>query len=309
MPRRGCSHARRQPVWGGVLSRCDDCGLVATAQVPDFEYSDDYFLGGEHGYDFDSPISRALDAARFEQELDTLATRGPVGSILDVGCAVGTFLAHAQRRGWVVAGVEIAEFARNEASRRLGIDVREDLHALPAGRRYDVVTLHHVLEHIADPTGFLARDVAPRVGRLLLIEVPNFASLAAQADGPAWQDLRPEQHIHHFEPRTLRAVVEAAGFEVLSVYTRMDALFSLYAGREMLRTLAALVRSRRFGPADLAPPPRRDAEPIDWSPPRGAKAAAFRAVHLAFLPLIRWIERTNRGTRLVLEAQLAPARL
>lgn len=306
MPGRDCAHSRRQPVWGGVLSRCDDCGLVATAQVPHFEYSADYFLGGEHGYDFDSPVSRALDAARFEQELDRLAARGLAGSVLDVGCAVGAFLAHARQRGWEIAGVEVADFARNEASRRLGIDVKRDLGALPPGQRYDVVTLHHVLEHLANPAEFLARDVAPRVDRLLLIEVPNFASLGAQADGPAWEDLRPEQHVHHFEPGTLRAVVEAAGFEVVAVYTRMDALFSLYAGRQMLWTLRALGRSRRFGPADL-PPPRHGVAPPDWAPPQGLRAAGLRAVHLAFIPLIRWIEQTNRGSRLVLEAQPAPA--
>jgi len=306
MQGRGCAHARRQPVWGGVLSRCRDCGLVATARVPDFEYAEDYFVGGERGYDFDAPISRAIDAARFEQELDRLTKLGLAGSVLDVGCAVGAFLAHARQRGWEIEGVEVADFARNEASRQLGIDVKSDLRALAPGRRYDVVTLHHVLEHLANPAEFLARDLAPRVGRLLLIEVPNFASLGAQVDGPAWEDLRPEQHLHHFEPETLRAVVEEAGFEVVSVYTRMDALFSLYAGRRMLRSLRGLAGSRRFGPADLPPPSHIHAP--NWSPPLGLRAAALRASHLAFLPLIRWLERTKRGERLVVEARPVPAR-
>ena len=303
---RACSHPRRQPVWGGVLSRCEQCGLVATPQVGDFEYAEDYFVGGECGYDFDSPASRAIDAARFECELAMLEKRGLRGSVLDVGCAVGTFLVHAKQHGWDVEGVEIADFAREEATRRLGIDIKRDLSLLPAGRRYDLVTLHHVLEHIPEPAEFLAREVAPTVGGLLLIEVPNFASLDAQVHGPGWKDLRLEQHLHHFEPETLRGIVTAAGFEVRSVYTLAEPLFSLNAGKRMLLMLAGLARSRRFGPADVVPSQHGSAP--NWTPPRGLRAAAIRAVHLGFLPLIRLLERTNRAERLVVEAQLPSER-
>lgn len=303
---RGCSHPRKRPVWGGILSRCEQCGLVATPQVGDFEYAEDYFVGGERGYDFDSPASRAIDAARFETELAMLEKRGLRGSVLDVGCAVGTFLVHAKQHGWDVEGVEIADFGREEASRRLGIEIKSDLSLLPAGRRYDLVTLHHVLEHIADPVAFLARDVAPRVGGMLLIEVPNFASLDAQVHGPRWKDLRLEQHLHHFEPDTLRAIVAAAGFEVQSVYTLGEPLFSLNAGKRMLQTFARIPRSRRFGPADLVPS-QHGAAP-NWKPPRGLRAAAIRAVHLGFLPWIRLLERTNRAERLVVEARPATGR-
>lgn len=299
--RPGCAHERRRPLWGGLLARCQECGLVSTARVPAFDYAEDYFVEGGTGYDFDSPLARAFDARRFERELDALETLGLSGSVLDVGCAVGTFLSHAKARGWEIAGVELAEFARREASRRLGIDVMSSLDALPAGRRYDVVTLHHVLEHIQDPVAFLARDVAPRVGRLLLVEVPNFASLAAQAEGPRWKDLRPEQHVHHFEPRTLRAAVEAAGFEVLRVYTLAVPLWSLRATLSTLRSLRALAGSRSFESADLPPPAPVAAS--DWRPPQALRWAVVETNRMLLRPLVAWIERTLGAERLVLEAQ------
>ncbi len=302
----GCSHERRRELWGGLLSRCQTCDLVASARVPAFEYAEDYFVEGGTGYDFDSPFARAFDAERFEHELGGLEARGLRGSVLDVGCAVGTFLAHAKARGWEIAGVELAAFARREASRRLGIAVMGSLDALPAEKRYDVVTLHHVLEHVHDPTTFLAREVAPRVGRLLLVEVPNFASLAAQTEGPRWKDLRPEQHVHHFEPRTLRATVEAAGFEVLRTETLVEPLWSLRAVLRTLRTLRALGATPSFGLADL-PPPAPTGAP-DWEPPQGLRRSVIEASRIALLPLVRWIERTQRGERLVIEAQPARAR-
>lgn len=299
----GCAHTTRAPVWGGVLERCAACGLVATAKAPAFEYAQDYFVEGGSGYDFDSPFARAFDAERFEQELDELEARGLSGSLLDVGCAVGTFLSHAQQRGWEIAGVELARFARETASRRLGIYIEESIGALPPGRRYDVVTLHHVLEHVHDPAGFLAYDVAPRVARFLVIEVPNFASLAAQAEGPRWKDLRPEQHVSHFEPKTLASLVEEAGFRVVRVRTLIEPLWSLRAAARTVATLRALVSRREFGPEDVPPP--KPATAPRWAPPRGLHRVVVEASRAACLPVARWIERSLRAERLVVEAQPA----
>jgi SAM-dependent methyltransferase len=276
---------------------------VSSARLPDFAYTESYFVEDGPGYDFDSLFARAFDAERFEQELAALEARGLRGSVLDVGCAIGTFLCHAKARGWEVAGVESSEFARREASRRLGTEVVGALAALPAGRRYDVVTLHHVLEHVQDPVAFLAREVAPRVGRLLLLEVPNFASLAAQVEGPRWKDFRPEQHVHHFEPPTLRGVVEAAGFEVSRVYTLAEPLWSLRATLRTLRSLGGLVASRSFDAGDLPPP----AAVSDWRPPRGLRRAVVGTSRMLLRPLVAWIEWTLRAGRLVLEAQVGRA--
>ncbi len=297
----GCAHQRRHELWGGLLARCERCGLVSTARMPNFAYTEKYFVEDGAGYDFDSPLARTFDAERFERELAALEARGLGGKVLDVGCAIGSFLSHAKAHGWEIAGVEQAEFARREASRRLGVEIMGSLAALPAGRRYDVVTLHHVLEHIQEPAAFLAREVAPRVGRLMLVEVPNFASLAAQVEGPRWSDLRPEQHVHHFEAPTLRAVVEAAGFEVLRVYTLAEPLWSLRASLRTLRSLRALAGSRSFDPADLPPPASLEAR--DWRPPRGLRRAVVETNRWLLRPLVAWIEWTLRAGRLVLEAR------
>lgn len=298
-----CASPRPHPLWGGLLARCAHCGLVSTAEAPAFVYAEDYFVDGGQGYDFDAPLARAQDAERFDAELAGLEARGLRGGVLDVGCAVGTFLLHARRRGWEIAGVEVAEFARRRAEERLGVPIAASLDALPAGRTWDVVTLHHVLEHIHGPAGFLAHEVRPRVGRHLLVEVPNFASLAARAEGPRWRDLRPEQHVRHFEPATLRRTVESAGFEVLAVRTLSEPLWSLHAARRTLRLLRGLGPERRFGPEDV--PAHGGGDTPRWTPPRGVRAALVGASHATLAPLLRWIERSGRGERLVIEARPA----
>lgn len=304
MALRACAHRSRRAEWGGLVSRCAACGLVATAQVPRFEYAADYFVQGGTGYDFDSPFARAFDAERFEHELDQLEAQGLRGSVLDVGCAVGAFLVRAKARGWEVAGVELAEYARRVAGERVGVAIAASTGDLPPGRRYDVVTLHHVLEHVHDPVAFLASEVRPHVGRRLLIEVPNFASLAARSEGPRWKDFRPEQHVHHFEPVSLARVVTAAGFAVERVATLVEPLWSLAAARRTLGWLRTFAGAPRFTPADL--PPLGPARVPEWTPPTGLRSAVVGASRAALAPLVVWIERSRRGERLVLEARPRP---
>ena len=107
--------------------------------------------------------------------------------------------------------------------------------------------------------------------------------------------------MHHFDPQTLHAAVAAAGFEVLRIRTLVEPLWSLAAALRTLRTLRALAGPRSFGPEDL-PAPGAAAAP-DWRPPRGLRGALVGASRIAMLPIVRWIERTLRAERLVLEAQ------
>lgn len=298
-----CEHPSWRRLYAGLLARCERCGLVATAERPEFDYEAGYFTGGNGGgYDFDSPFAQAMDAARFGAELRRLEAQGLKGSLLDIGCATGRFLRQAQARGWTVAGVEVAEFARQAASDRLGVGIAGSLDELPAGERHDVVTLHHVLEHIHDPLPFLRDSVAPRVGKRLLIEVPNFGSLASRAYGDLWQDLRPEQHVCHFDRPTLGQLATSAGFSVVRVYSLWVPLWTLRTAGQLLGMLPALLRP---APRDAATPRPRRAAPTAsaYRPPTGWRRLGARGSQIALGPLVRILEAAGFGERLVLEAE------
>jgi SAM-dependent methyltransferase len=292
-------------VYGGVLARCRSCGIVATVRTPTFVYANSYFTGSdEGGYDFHASLAHAIDAARFGAELQRLEAQGLRGTVLDIGCATGTFLLHAKARGWQVSGVELAEYARAYTSRVVGVPVAASLADLPAGARFDVVTLHHVLEHHTDPSAFLRDDVRPRVGRRLVIEVPNFRSLASQVYGRHWRDLRIDQHVCHYEPRTLGTLVSAAGFHVADVYTLWEPLWSLRTALETVMLLAAAVLPGRGASVADTPPSATETNAVrPYSVPRGVKRVATETTRLAFFPLIRALEAARLGCRLVIEAE------
>ena len=97
-----------------------------------------------------------------------------VGSMLDVGCALGAFIQLAKASGWEVSGVEPDEDSRGQA-KQFG-DIYQSLDKVD--RAFDLVSAIHVLEHISDPMAFLgqlAELVSP--GGEMLVVVPRYEYL------------------------------------------------------------------------------------------------------------------------------------
>lgn len=299
------THEPIEKIYAGTLERCSRCGLVATRVKPTFEYDESYFVSSDGGgYAFDSTFSQALDIRRFDGELARLEKQGLRGSVLDVGCATGTFLARAARRGWQGNGVEIADWARERVEAELGVPVAASLADLPEGVTYDVVTLHHVLEHIHEPVNFLADEIRPRVGKRLLIEVPNFASLGSRVHGPKWRDLRPDQHVLHFTPDTVGRLVEQAGFKVLRVYTLEEPLWSLRGTLYTLSLLRGLVWRPNYD--NVSPnghPPAGTADVSNYREPTGFKRLVTETSRVLMKPIVGAMTRAGLAERLVAEAE------
>ena len=146
--------------------------------------------------------------------------------VLDVGCGDGAFAAELVRAGCVVSAVDVAEEAvRRALVRAPAVDVRrvEEGAALPfAEDAFDVVWAGEVLEHVADVVGLLAE--LRRVlhwGGTLLATTPyhgrvSVAVLALRGRLEEHFDPRAD-HLRFFTARSLRAVLEDAGFRAVTV--------------------------------------------------------------------------------------------
>ncbi len=150
----------------------------------------------------------------------------PGARALDVGCGQGFFVRALRDLGWRGWGVEIAPERVAYATQVTPHLVQGDARALPYGPgTFRALFFWHVLEHLPDPYRALveARRVLER-GGILLVEVPNLASVQATVFGDRWFHLAFDVHFWHFTPKTLRMLLARAGFVDVQVWSGFNSV-------------------------------------------------------------------------------------
>jgi 2-polyprenyl-3-methyl-5-hydroxy-6-metoxy-1,4-benzoquinol methylase len=207
------------------LRRCATCDTVSTGTYVDPAeiYVDGYMFGqaGRFGVDVRHPTYQRYLARVADRRIGMIerATGNRRGTLLDVGSGTGEVLLAARGRGWHVKGVE-PERTGAQMARDRGLDVTVatlEESGLPE-RSFDVVSAFHVLEHLSESRPFL-RSLArwARPGGAVVVEVPNWRSVQRRRLREGWFNLRPGEHLVHFTPHTLAAVMRASGIEPVCV--------------------------------------------------------------------------------------------
>jgi 2-polyprenyl-3-methyl-5-hydroxy-6-metoxy-1,4-benzoquinol methylase len=145
-------------------------------------------------------------------------------SVFDVGFGFAQALLYFKNRGMLAAGLEPSpegvEYALGQGIEAYGGGIEQ--FDVVGDRRFDVVTILNVLEHLRTPADTLRRVreelLAP--GGLLALEIPNEFNafqLAANAEhglGEWW--LCPPNHINYFSATSLCTLLETCGYRILS---------------------------------------------------------------------------------------------
>ena len=222
---------------------CDNCGLhyqnprLRIEHVA--EYYDDEYIAHRKKSDW-GPLTGFFNWAmdRHDRQKDALVSRyvqlGRRSRVLDVGCAVGTFLQKMRARyGASVTGVDFKDLSAN--SSLANVDFRCGLfyEQVFGAERFDLITMWHFLEHDYDPMRTLrtARDLLAPEGRLV-IEVPRLDSVTFRIYGTRWPGLQAPQHTVLYDRATLLAAIDTAGLEVVEYlpYGAFPAFFYFFAG-------------------------------------------------------------------------------
>lgn len=228
----------------GEILQCTSCKAVFLSPerqetAAESLYSQDYFIERE-GYFFhdgvvDGSGQESPHVADFRAGLALIEAHAlPSRSLLDVGCATGSFLSLAQAKGWECRGVEVSAFAAARARERTGCEVFcGKLEDVPFGSgSFDVITMWDLLEHLSEPLQGLerARRLLKPSG-LLLVNTPNENSLLRQVarllyrGSGGWitapvNRLYHRYHLHYFAAETLTVLFRRAGFELVEMNTK-----------------------------------------------------------------------------------------
>jgi SAM-dependent methyltransferase len=172
--------------------------------------------------------------AHIEQVLAIVGRRFGGSAILEIGCGKGHFLERLRAAGHDALGVDPAYEGDADYILRRHFDAA-------LGVRGDAIVMRHVLEHIPDPTAFLAAIAASNGGRgSVYIEVPCFDWIVARS---AWFDVFYE-HVNYFR---------LADFERL--FGRVHEAGHLFGG-QYIYVVADLATLRDPASAALPAPPR-----------------------------------------------------
>lgn len=217
------------------------------------------------GLDARTPLPAVARAARRLAALPLLAGWAghyvrfvpfrPGGQLLDVGSANGTFLLRMRELGWAVEGIEPdAAAAALAAEAGLSVYSGPVEEAPLEAERYDAITLHHVIEHFADPGSVLSRlAVALRPGGLLVSVSPNPCGLLARWFGRDWRGLEPPRHAALPGPRGYAALLARAGLQPVRIWTSTRTTpWMCYESLAIRRTGRTEAYRLRAGPEALA---------------------------------------------------------
>lgn len=235
------------------LTRCEHCELVFAQPQPSAVELADYYAhywGGKVAVS--TPSTRRYYLAQSLSRVDYLRRFGifaTAPAMLDVGAGLGLFHDGMTQCG-VAHDYVAVETDRDQFEglrQRLGAaNAFQRLEDVPAERKFDLLVLSHVLEHMDQPHAFIAGLMQRlRPGGLLFVEVPHcdyrYKSLF-------------ESHLLFFNPQSLNDLLgrhgtvldvstvgqEVARLYVAHVHPKPDALRPL---KELVKTCIALATS------------------------------------------------------------------
>lgn len=154
------------------MCQCKNCGYLFINPRPTQKAIADYYSKCAN-YDFWLSAEEGFDQLS-DRRYQIVKKMRHKGRLLDVGAGIGQFLKHA-KKSFEIDGTELSENAVKIAKNKFGIELKQDrLEELKLDKKYDVITMFHVLEHVHNPGQTLktCRELLDN-GGLLVIAVPN----------------------------------------------------------------------------------------------------------------------------------------
>lgn len=208
-----------------TIQECENCAFRLTNPRPsekdiyDYYKSEEYISHSNSKEGLMNTVYQIIRKLTLKRKFNLISKYISHGRILDIGCATGEFLNEFRKNNWLAYGVEPNETARNYAINNYNLEVGDenDLRILEA-RSFDVITMWHVLEHIA-PIEQRIEEIERvlKENGLLFVAVPNSNSFDAKFYKEYWAAYDVPRHLYHFTPESIKGLFEKYAFELVAI--------------------------------------------------------------------------------------------
>jgi len=191
------------------LWKCGDCGFIFADGEEIDELTSLYEALSDPGYQ-DTQDTRLLQMRWLLDE--SHKSRPEAKTLLDIGAGTGLLVREARSRDYDAIGIEPSRDLVDYAASANGIDLLQGIFPHPGvdGRRFDIILLVDVIEHVADPRALLEEiRAALNPGGLLVVVTPDVSSIAARLLRKRWWHFRLA-HVGFFDRKSFERAAGAA---------------------------------------------------------------------------------------------------
>ena len=206
-----------------VICKCTQCQLLFTNPRPEqseigpyYEFPE-YFSHKDQSTSITQTIYNIARKRNIKGKINLIESLRSQGKWLDYGCGTGELLSAAKERSWKVMGVEPNDKARELANTKLDQKVHASLQEIKDSKKFDVITLFHVLEHIHALRSTLKKILKHlKPDGYLIFAVPNPESWDAEKYGEFWAGWDVPRHLYHFNKTSIKKLEELFPIQLIS---------------------------------------------------------------------------------------------
>ena len=198
--------------------QCRSCGFISVSPMPDVTELARFYQSNESTAIYTKKEKSKLKRA--SRRIARLKKHMRSGTFIDIGCNIGFTVEAARRLGYAATGLEIDAETVKEAQLRFP-DVSFVAGTVSdianTGLSFDVVYCTDVIEHVIDVQSFAsALSKITRQNGILFLGTPDAGHWRVPQNFLMWEEVKPPQHLCWFTRKSLKILLEEAGFTIIS---------------------------------------------------------------------------------------------